>query len=348
LGRYDEARVEINRALERQRAAVQANAAHIAAAQSAAAQASTQARQEQENGTAGTEGSSYDVQRAQDDPEFQSHLNQAYGNLDNLHFYAPYVNPFSVFLEGVYFLARGESLADYERARVALGRVRDMTGANDYIKADYAAAAKLAAGGGELPPTTYVVFETGMAPIREEIKIDIPLFIVSRSVPYVGIAFPQLRYNNQYNPGLTVTASNTGPLHTTMLCDMDLVIGQDFKNELPSIIIKTLISAGAKAAAQYGLYLATKNSGTLSILTEVAGVVYQYATNRADLRTWVTLPKQFLYCRLPTPPDGRLQITSDSTGETQTVDLPPGAVTMVYVKSNSYGNVLLVHAFTLR
>jgi hypothetical protein len=86
----------------------------------------------------------------------------------------------------------------------------------------------------------------------------------------------------------------------------------------------------------------------LSILTEVAGVVYQYATNRADLRTWVTLPKQFLYCRLPTPPDGRLQITSDSTGETQTVDLPPGAVTMVYVKSNSYGNVLLVHAFTLR
>jgi len=129
---------------------------------------------------------------------------------------------------------------------------------------------------------------------------------------------------------------------------MDRVIAQDFKNELPTIIIKTLISAGAKAAAQYGLYEATKSNGYASLFATVAGVVYQAATNQADLRTWVTLPKQFTYCRLPTPADRKLVLIADGSGTTETVDLPPGVINLVYVKSNNYANRLLVHAITLR
>ncbi|MGA2052600.1 MAG: hypothetical protein ABSH19_04740 [Opitutales bacterium] len=341
LGRYDEARVEINRSYQYQKDAVAANASNIASAQAAANKAS--AASAQNPGSTDT----YDVNRAESDPQFQANVSDAYGDLDNLKFYAPYVNPFSVYLEGLYFLGRGETNSDFERARVAFKRVRDLIGSNSYIDADYALADSLA-GGGTLPPLTYVIFETGQAPIRSEIRIDIPLFIVSRSVPYVGVAFPKLVYNNEFCPGLTVSGANTTPLHTTLLCNMDLVIGQDFKNELPTIIIKTLISAGAKAAAQYGLYAATKNSGDWAVVAEIAGVVYQAATNQADLRTWVTLPKEFTYCRLPTPPDRRLVLTADGSGQSETVDLPPGLINVVYVKSNSYADRLLVHTITLR
>ncbi len=348
LGQPDQARVELNRARERQRAAVEANAARIASAQEAAAAASNgtlNANSAAANKTAPED--SYDVQRAQNDPGFKANLQNAYGSLDGLHYYTPYVNPFSVFLEGIYFLARGDTGADLERGRVALNQVRSLTGDNPFINADCDLADKMA-NGAPLPETTYVIYETGMAPIRDEVRIDIPLFIVSRSVPYVGVAFPQLRFNSQYNPGLIVQAGKGEPLRTVLLCDMDLVIAQEFRNELPVIIVKTLISAGAKAAAQYGLYAATKGNNALSLFAEIGGTLYQFATNRADLRTWVTLPKQFVYCRLPTPADRKLQLTNQGTGLTQTVDLPPGVVTIVYVKSNTFADRLLVNTFTLR
>jgi len=344
-GHYDEARVEINRSLDRQRDAVTANADRIEKAQKDAAQASAASHNNNPNNP---NGNSYDVERAENDPHFHSQITQAYSNLDNLHYYAPYVNPFSVYLEGVYFLARGDTPSDYERARLALNRVKGMITDNPYITADCDLAEKMAAGSAQLPKLTYVIFETGMAPIREEVRLDIPLFIVSRSVPYVGVAFPQLKFNGQFNPGLTVSATGTEPLKTALLCDMDSVIAQEFKNELPAIIAHTLISAGAKAAAQYGIYAATKKNDTLSAIFEIAGVAYQYTTNRADLRTWVTLPKQFVFCRLITPDDRKLHIRSDGSGESLDIDLPPGQVTMVYVKSNSYGNHLLSNAFTLR
>jgi hypothetical protein len=341
VGKYDEARVEINRSYQYQKDAVAANASRLAAAQQAANQSSAASRQNPSS------TDSYDVNRAESDPQFQSNLNDTYGDLDNVKFYGPYVNPFSVYLEGLYFLGRGQTNSDFERSRVAFKRVQQMTGNNTFIDADYALADSLA-GGGTVPPLTYVIFETGQAPIRQEIRIDIPLFIVSRSVPYVGVAFPRLVYNDQFSPGLTVRMANADPVHTALLCNMDLVIGQDFKNELPTIIIKTLISAGAKAAAQYGIYAATKNSGDWAIVAEIAGVVYQAATNQADLRTWVTLPKEFTYCRFPTPPDRQLLLTADGGGQSETVDLPPGVINVVYVKSNSYADRLLVHTFTLR
>ena len=343
LGKPDQARVELNRAYQYQKDAVAANASNIAAAQTAAAKASADSRKNPDS------TDTYDVNRAQNDPQFNANIHQAYGDLDNLKAYAPYVNPFSIYLQGLYYLASAQTLSDYEQARVAFKQVKDLIGSNPNIDADYDLANQLASGNLTTPPPlTYVIFETGMAPIRTEIRIDIPLFIVSRQVPYVGVAFPQLQYNAQFCPGLTIQAANTPALHTVLLCDMDRVIAQDFKNELPTIIIKTLISAGAKAAAQYGLYEATKNNGYASLFATVAGVVYQAATNQADLRTWVTLPKQFTYCRLPTPADRKLVLFADGSGTSETVDLPPGVITLVYVKSNNYANRILVHAITLR
>ena len=343
LGKPDQARVELNRAYQYQKDAVAANASNIAGAQSAAAQASADNRQNPSQDT-------YDVQRAQNDPQFNANIHQAYAGLDNLNGYAPYVNPFSVYLQGLYYLACGQTLSDYDQARVIFKKVQGLIGSNPNIDADCTLASQLASGNlSTPPPLTYVIFETGMAPIRTEIRIDIPLFIVSRQVPYVGVAFPQLQYNPQFCSGLTVQATNAAPLHTVLLCDMDRVISQDFKNELPTIIIKTLISAGAKAAAQYGLYEATKSNGYASLFATVAGVVfYQAATNQADLRTWVTLPKQFTFCRLPTPADRKLVLIADGSGTSETVDLPPGVINLVYVKSNNYANRLLVHATTLR
>jgi len=129
---------------------------------------------------------------------------------------------------------------------------------------------------------------------------------------------------------------------------MDSVVAQEFENELPIIITRTLISAGSKALAQYALYEATKDSGSLGTFLIIAGTIYQAAMNQADLRTWITLPKQFQIARLPTPEDRRLALLPEGGGGKLEVDLVPGLINVVYVKSNSAYDPPDVSQFVLK
>jgi len=334
LGKLDEARVELNRALERQRTALRNNADRLAKAQAASTQSAS-------NG-------GYNAQRAQEDPHFKQQMDQVYGPLSALHSYENYVNPFTTYLQGLCLLARPQSPADLESARVDFERVRAMIGANPAIDADCDLVRQIASGS-TLQPTTWVVFETGTAPDRLETRIDIPLFVVSRDVPYVGVAFPLLKLNPLYDNGLVAQSTGGVPVRTSLVCDMDSVIALEFRNEMPDVVVKTLISAGAKAAALYGIEAATNNDGNVvNALVRIAGTVYQAGANRADTRTWVTLPKQFQVCRLPTPTDHKLYIARAGTSESVEVDLPASPVNLVYVKSSTIGSRLSIAAFSLR
>ena len=100
--------------------------------------------------------------------------------------------------------------------------------------------------GKQIPATTYVFFETGQSPEREQIRIDLPLFIITPGVPYVGAAFPKLKYRSDYISALNV--SYDGKTEAAfLLSNMDAVVAREFKNELPIIITKTLIASAIKA-----------------------------------------------------------------------------------------------------
>jgi hypothetical protein len=84
-------------------------------------------------------------------------------NLDHLKPYANYVNPFTVYLDGLFFMADAADASDLERARKSFERVTDFAPGNDYVKQDLAMVDGLM-NGKPLPPTTFVIFETGCAP----------------------------------------------------------------------------------------------------------------------------------------------------------------------------------------
>jgi len=337
MGDRQSARVEINRALQRQREAVRLYADAIEAAQEDANDASVQSRYNPQD--------NYNVNRATNDRKFQNLLDRNYGYLRDYRAYADYVVPFTVFLEGLYFMTNAQGLSDIERSRKAFERVRGMLPKNQYLSADYDLVVKRQ-NGEELPRLTYVIFETGMAPTRREVRIDIPLFLVTREVPYFGVAFPQLQFNNSYIR--SVTAQTSGGSYTTeVVTNMDAVVAQAFENELPIIITRTLITAGVKAAAQYGIYQASKGDDTANAIAMVLTTAYSAATNRADLRTWVTLPKQFGYCRFPTPADGQVRLKLQGA-QSLTVDLIEGHINVIYIKSNAPGATPSVSQFILK
>lgn len=354
LGEPDKARPELIRAYERQQDAVEENKRRIAAADAEAAHAGATANTNSDatanttvtnSATVTTNTTSVAVEKAQKDPKFQAAIQSNYTYLDNLKPYANYVNPFTVYLDGLFFMANATDASDLERAHKSFERVQGFIGDNDYIKQDLAAVDDLM-NAKPLAPTTYVIFETGSAPERGQIRIDIPI-IVSK-VSYVGAAFPTLQMQNNFVPSLTVTANGTNAT-TTLLASMDSVIGLDFKNELPITITKTIVATVTKAVAAYAINNAASQQNNLGgLFAQIGTAIYQAAVNIADERTWTTLPKEFQFCRFATPPDRKIVLETPDGTQKIPVTIEDGTVSMVYVKSISPGTPLLVTQIKLK
>lgn len=330
LGEPDKARPELIRAYQRQQDAVEENRKRIERIQNEASKNTN----------------SVAIKKAQDDPTFQSQMQGTnYANINSLKVYADYVNPFVVYLDGLYFLANAADASDLERARKSFERVTSFDPANNYVKQDLAMADDLIQGK-PLPQLTYVIFETGEGPERSQVRIDIPIIVTK--VSYVGAAFPTLKLHDGYASSLSVTVNGTNTTATELVASIDSVVALDFKNEMPIIITKTIASTVAKAVSAYAINdAAGQQSGWGALIAQIGTAVYQAAVNIADERTWTTLPKEFQVDRVPTPEDRKIELTTPG-GMKTSVTVSDGTINVVYVKSINARTPLLVSQFKLK
>lgn len=336
LGETEKVRPELTRALQRQQDAVEDNKKRIEKAQAAV--------EENKDKVA--------IQKAQNDPKLQSQLSGVTSNLNTVKVYADYVNPFTSYLDGLYFMANAVNKDDLGRAQFSFKQVSSFAPDNEYVKQDLATVDDLL-NGKSLLPTSYVIFETGCAPERGQIRVDIPIII--SKVSYVGAAFPTLKMQDNYTPSLTVTTSETNTA-TALVGSMDGVVATDFKNELPVVITKTIAATVIKAVAAYAINDAARQSGgnnvglgnnLAGLFTQIATAAYQIAVNIADERTWTTLPKEFQVARVVTPADRKIDLTTPN-GMKTSVTVGDGTVNVVYVKSINAATPLLVSQFKLK
>jgi hypothetical protein len=417
LGEPDKARVELIRAYQRQQAAVEENQKRIEKTQQEAAKSKDKQK----------------MSKAESDPKFKNKMQGVYTDLDKLKAYSDYVNPFTVFLDALFFMANANDASDLERAHKSFERITAYNPDNPYAKRGLAVLDGVMQGK-PLSPTTFVIFETGCAPIRDQIRIDIPTFIPKS--PYAGAAFPTLKVQSDYIPRLTVTAdsplvppstettaaaspaatpaagatastagavatnetaaavidtnaaagtattatnitaatadntnaiASAAPATTTNavaasdlpagstsvttspIASMDSVIGHDFKNELPVIITKTIASTITKAAAAYAAnQAASQSDATVQLFVLLTTVIYQAAVNIADTRTWTTLPKEFQVCSFPTPADRKIMLEPSNGAKKIPVTIGDGMINIVYVRSITSSNQMLVTQMKLK
>lgn len=340
LGDLSAARVELRGAFQRQQDAIEENKNRISRAEAEA---------EKELGKSKNKAAAKEMaEKAKADPKLTEELQALNPNLTGLKAYTDYVNPFTVYLDGVFFMAAAEGPSDLERSRTSLQKTLAFTEGSEFVKSDLEMVENII-NGQALPPTTYVIFETGMAPAREQIKIRIPLFLAGvTEVPYLVAAFPVLKPQDSHVPYLKLTVSGTN-IATGTLANMDSVVGHAFKNELPGIITKTLISTAFKAAAIWSINDAMKKENPLAkalvnfliaLLNELFAV--------ADTRTWCTLPKQYQFARFPTPADGKLTLSSPDETLRSDVPLQPATVNIVYVKAINSTSPMIVSQIKLK
>ena len=324
-GEVDKARPEIIRAYQCQQDAVEDNARRIEGAQEA----------EQKNKDRAA------ADRAKTDPTFNKALGGVTNNLEGFRFYADYVNPFTVYLDGIYYLHAGAGGSDLEHARKSLQRVQECAGSNKFIEADLQAAVN----GTPAAACTYVVFETGQAASMDQVRIDVPIIITK--VSYVGVAFPKLVFHDNYARELNVTAGAVQE-RTALIASMDAVIAKDFKNEWPVVLTKAIVSAVAKGVAAYAVNsVAEHQSEMAGWISKVATAATQMALNIADTRSWTTLPKEFQVACVPTPADRKLVLTVPGVAPVE-VALVDGKVNVVCVRSVTSANPLQVTQFRLK
>jgi hypothetical protein len=329
LGEPDKARPELIRAYQRQQDAVDENQKRIEKVQDEAAKNKDSAA----------------IQKAQNDPALQAQIQDTTTNLNNLKPYAAYVNPFTVYLDGLFFLTAAADGSDLERARKSFERVVGFAPDNPYVKEDLAMVDGLI-NGRPLAPTTFVIFETGCAPVRGQIRISIPIIVTK--VSYIGAAFPTLEPQGNFIPGLTVSAAGKN-FDTSLISDMDSVIGIDFKNEMPIVITKTIAATVIKGVAAYAANNAANQQSDLGgLLMQIGTAIYQAAVNIADERTWTTLPKQFQACHFSTPPDRKIELKTPGGRQTIQVTIGDGTINLIYVKSINAVSPLLVTQMKLK
>jgi hypothetical protein len=239
---------------------------------------------------------------------------------------------------------QGAGGSDLERAHKSLERVLEVEGANKFVQQDLGQVDAMIAG--RAPAAcTYVIFETGEAPSRGQVRIDVP--IIFSDVSYVGAAFPILLIHDEEARYMTV--GGAGVQETTEpLANMDAIVALDFKNEYPSIITKTLIATVAKGAAGWAINQAAGQQDAIGgLIARLGTAVAQAAVNIADTRSWTTLPKEFQVARVNTPADRRLVLTAAGAPPTEVI-VQPGSVNVIYVRSVRIGTPLLVSQFKLR
>jgi hypothetical protein len=309
VGNRDLARVEFNRALDRQRRAKEKFAEEISKLNAKMQQA------EQQNAYAKSNV---------ENPQIQNLLAQQYPGLYNFEAYPDFVNPFATYLAGVYFNLTGDPAKAVDLLKESYGMVRD----NPYIAEDLSVTDGILNGRGRLENTVWLIFENGLGPVKDEFRLDIPLFIATNKVKYVGIALPKLAFRDKAYPYLLVDSE--GKSYTTLpVANMDRVVQTEFSKEFGGILTRAIISATAKAVAQYALE--EQNSRSAASITSTLMAAYSFATTAADVRIWTALPKDFQIARFPKPKNGKLKITPPGSIPLD-IDIPSCNNALIYVR----------------
>ena len=185
-----------------------------------------------------------------------------------------------------------------------------------------------------------VLFEQGLVPQKEQIKIPVPLYI-DRNWQIQHIAFPT--YRAPYRPGVALRVElNAHQTHTSHLMSVYPLAARALKDDLPTIFIRQALSTIVKAAAVSGAQHASKKDQTANDVAGALLQLYSAATSGADLRSWLTLPNsEQIFDQFAPAANPTLNVFYRGKQRKIELNLKPRQVNLVWIVGQ--GSKLIVH-----
>lgn len=302
MGRYDLARVEFNRAMDRQRRAVEYYNNEVQRLQSEVD------KKNRENKNAGKI----------DNSNYKSVVSRYYPNLDRYEVYSDFVNPFANYLAGLFFYLEGDYSKSVDLMKEAAGMISD----NQYVISDLRMVESVAFENQARGSNVWVIFENGLGPVRRELRFALPIPI-SGELVYVDVAMPELVDRSIASRNLTVE-SDLKKTTSYEIASMDRVIQTEFQKEFALSLTRAIAGATTKAVLQYSMR-------DQDPMVRLAALAYTVVSTSADVRIWSSLPKNFQVAKVAMPTDGKVHITIPGN-EIKTIELGNCKNAIIYVK----------------
>jgi hypothetical protein len=193
----------------------------------------------------------------------------------------------------------------------------------------------------------YLFHETGMAPYRKEVAFSLPIY-AGGTFSWVSVAIPYLESDANYTPFATVQGGGQRAT-AELVCDLDAVVSQEYRNDYSGHLTRAIASATAKAAVTYAMNAAAKQSGDAitQLVALIGTAAYQIGTTVADTRSWISLPKQIGVSRIDLPADRLVSVSCG--GQTLPVVLPKeGEIFVLYLRTMHLGGKAHLRVMTIR
>ena len=312
IGDTARARVELNRANQRQGNAVDQLAAKV------------QALRTQEDEEEYRESIDRSLDEAMDPDGPAARRLRA---VESLGAYRDLRNPFTDWLHGAFRLATGEAnrASDLFRNAAALDGRR-----NRHVLADLVMAEQAAGGADAVGDHVWVVHEDGTGPLLEQFRFDLPIFLDRNRFLLVSLAVPDLRPGKPASAPLRVRAGGQ-EYRTETLLDVDRYAATEFRAGYDAVVGKAVAGAVIRTLLQVAIQNETRDTGVLGDIIGVVAPVASAAVTQADTRIWRALPHSIGIASLPRPSDGRLRVAAG--GAEVDVALPAGRFVLVQVKT---------------
>ena len=296
LGENTLARVEFNRAMDRQRRALK--------------QYNAELRRLQDK-----------VKKSGKDINKQKNLDivsKHYPDLDKYEVYHDFINPFATYMAGLFYYVDG----DYKKAIDYLKESAGMMPDNKYVKNDLKLVESVLYSGEDPHGYVWVVFENGLGPVREEFRVDLSIDVGDDDIMF-SVALPKLESRSAACANLLIDADGQ-ETKTRLLTSMDRIIQTEFKKDYGSILTRAILSTTSKAVMQYSL----RDEDPVVRLFSQA---YSALSTVADTRIWSTLPKNFQAARIDMPEDKKMKLSASGSGIID-IELEECDNAIIYVK----------------
>lgn len=236
--------------------------------------------------------------------------------ISNFTIYPDFVNPFVTYLSAIFFYSQ----KDYAKSEDLFKENLRMDPNNAQIKADLITASKAAnSSHGTNNSYIWLIYEAGNSIGLREEQYSLPI-VLGENLYNAAFALPKLTSSISSFSALSING-----IKSIKIADMDSVIAKEFKITYPLKFTSALTSALSKVTLQAG-------AAQVNDIGYVLAHIYTAVTNRADIRYLSSLPSNFQSARVQNR--GQDIIINDDFGnELANFRFENGKNGIIYVKS---------------
>ena len=160
-----------------------------------------------------------------------------------------------------------------------------------------------------------------------------------------AVAFPYYSVKLQDPFPLHVNEGSVELGKTETLCQMNVLAIKALKEHIPALVTRQVLRTAAKGAAAYGATSAVDRGGQgdplATLAVGLAVGIWNYVSENADQRSWLTLPQDVQMLRVPVPAgihnlELRHAEAAGITATPLTVTVRSGGKTVVWVAQTNF------------